>query len=338
MLKALVIGFGYWGPNLARNIAISDFFELKAILDSNPGAQAKAKHIFPQTLIFRDLAEIDTNDFDVAFIATPASTHMRIAQILIDKGLHLWIEKPATLNLKDAEYLISLQKKYKKLIVVDHPYAYSPAVETMALEIKQNKIGKPLYFESQRANLGIFQPDVNVLWDLAVHDLSILRFCVPEIQTEWVSCITSNPLGIGNDSIANLNISFHNSLFANISCNWLSPIKIRRTFFIGNKETMLFDDNSSVEKLKIYTQEFTAEKDYKLVDELKISFRSGDILSPRISPTEPLRLAIDDFANSINTNVPNRNELSKQIDILTILDLAQKSADQSGQRIYANAK
>jgi predicted dehydrogenase len=338
MLKALLIGFGYWGPNLARNIANSDFFELKTILDSNPAARAKAKHMFPQASTATDLMEIVTNDFDVAFIATPASTHIGIAQILIEKGLHLWIEKPATLNLKDAEILIALQEMHKKVIVVDHPYAYSPAVETMALEIKQNKIGKPLYFESQRANLGIFQPDVNVLWDLAVHDLSILLFCVPEIQSEWVSCITSNPLGIGKDSIANLNISFHNSLFANISCNWLSPIKIRRTFFIGNKETLLFDDNSSVEKLKIYSQEFTTENDSKLVDELKISFRSGNILSPRISPAEPLRLAIDDFANAISKDVPSRNDLRKQIEILTILELAQKSANQNGQRIYANAQ
>jgi predicted dehydrogenase len=334
--KAALIGFGYWGPNLARNIKNSDYFELTVIIDENEAALVKAKKIYPEVNFKRHLNELNLDGIDVAFIATPAVTHSSIAEFFLTNQKNIWVEKPATLSLKETQNLIDLGAQHNKRIFVDHPYAYSPEIEEMASQIASNKFGKPLYFESQRSNLGIFQPDVSVLWDLAVHDLSIIQYCIPDLRAEWVSCTTSNPLEIGKDSTANLNIGFKNSLIANVSCNWLSPIKVRRTFFIGSKKSIIFDETSAVEKIKIYSQEFSSEIDAKLSNELKVSFRIGEIVSPRISPKEPLSAAIEDFGFCLKTGTVGRNELVKQLEIITILELAEKSSKKNGERLARN--
>jgi len=336
LYNSALIGYGYWGPNLARNLKNSDYFDLKVIVDENLLARNNAKKSYPDVSVVANLAELNLQEIDVAFIATPAATHSPIAEHFLNNKIDIWVEKPATLSLNETKMLISLAVKQGKRIFVDHPYAYSPEIEEMASQITSNKLGKPLYFESQRANLGIFQPDVSVLWDLVVHDLSILQYCVRDLIVEWVSCITANPLKIGKDSIVNLNAGFRNSLIANISCNWLSPIKVRRTFFIGSKQSIIFDETSSVEKLKVYNQEFSSEVDSKLSNELKVSYRTGEIVSPRIPPKEPLSSAIEDFGHCLENGVTGRNELVKQLEILKILELAEKSSKLQGQRILNN--
>jgi predicted dehydrogenase len=335
-LKAIVIGYGYWGPNLARNIAESAQFELAGVVDQSEKSRELAKNRFPGIRIFSSLKELNPTVCDVVFIATPAVTHFSIAKEMLEIGMHVWVEKPATVEFQQTLQLIALAEKLGKRIFVDHPYVYSPAVVEMKSLVSQGAIGKPLYFNSQRANLGIFQPDVSVLYDLAVHDLSIFNFCLPNEIEDWVSCSLANPLNSGTDSIANLNISYQSGLMLNVSCNWLSPIKVRSTLIIGTDAAVIFDDNASVEKLKIYAQKFTpSHTSRKNLDftEMLISYRTGDVVSPQLSPIEPLRLAINDLGDCLMTNETSRNELFNQKNVMALLEMAQLSASSMGARM-----
>jgi predicted dehydrogenase len=332
-LKAVVIGYGYWGPNLARNIAESALFELVGVVDQSEKSREMAKVRFPSVQVFSSSQELDATVCDIVFIATPAITHFKIAEQMLEKLVHVWVEKPATIEFQQTLELIALAEKVGKRIFVDHPYVFSPAVVEMKSLISQGAIGKPLYFNSQRANLGIFQPDVSVLYDLAVHDLSIFNFCLPNEVDDWISCSLANPLISGTDSIANLNISYQSGLMLNVACNWLSPIKIRSTLIIGTDAALVFDDNASVEKLKIFSQKITSPAGKNLdFSEMLISYRTGDVVSPQLSPIEPLRLAINDLGECLKTNKINRNELINQKNVMALLEVAQSSARSMGAR------
>lgn len=338
MLRASVVGYGYWGPNLARNINNSPYFKLSSIVDQNSISTRKAKALFPQVEEYLDIDSLNLDNCDVAFVATPAKSHFDLCSKLLDKGIAVWVEKPATYLLSQSKLLAQKAKEKNQRIFVDHPYLYSPAVEKIREIISNGEIGRPLYCESQRANLGIFQPDVSVLFDLAVHDLSIFNFCLSEEKIWWISCSSSNPLSSGTDSIINMTIGYRSGITANISCNWLSPIKIRRTTIVGTKAALVFDDTESIEKLKIYKQEIDTSQ-AKDVDKrhVLVSYRSGDVISPRLSPEEPLQLAINDFGDCLVTGKNGRNELSNQLSVMEQLDLASISASKSGIRIYQDS-
>ena len=205
--------------------------------------------------------------------------------------------------------------------------------------IASGEIGTPLFIESNRANLGIFQPDVSVLYDLAVHDLSILDFCFPDQKINSISCKLENPINHVTDSVANLNIRYLNGFSANITCNWLSPIKIRRLLIVGTKAALLYDDTQSIEKLKIYNQEITTNFSNKTdrIEKL-ISYRTGDIVVPKLSPLEPLQRAVNYFHDCIINDTPGKNELVNQIQIMEQLEIASISANNSGNLIFWEMK
>ena len=324
-LRALLVGYGYWGPNLARNISTSMFWELGGVVELNDQKRDLVRKVYSRSEVFSAIENCNPNSFDAVFIATPAKTHSSIAEFFINQGLHVWVEKPATVSLLETENLIALAKKAKVKIVVDHPYLYSPAVNWMKDMSKE--IGRLLYFDSSRANLGIFSPDVSVLWDLAVHDLSILNYLVPDQKPESINCFSRNPILAGQDNIVDLSVDYSSGFSAHISCNWLSPVKIRRTILGGLESTIIFDDTESIEKIKMYTQEFRSKQKDEITRDMLISFTSGDIRSPRLSTVEPLQLAIADFANSIISDEEIRISLSSQLPVIEILEDATRSTN-----------
>ena len=326
-LRALLVGYGYWGPNLARNISTSMFWELGGVVELNDQRRELVRKVYNRTEVFTSIEDCNPGSFDAVFIATPAKTHSSIADFFINQGVHVWVEKPATVSLLETENLIAHALRKSVKIVVDHPYLYSPAVNWMKDMTKD--IGRLLYFDSSRANLGIFSPDVSVLWDLAVHDLSILNYLVPDQKPESVNCFSRNPIQAGQDNMVDLSINYSSGFSAHISCNWLSPIKIRRTILGGLGSTIIFDDTESIEKIKMYTQEFHSEQKDEITRDMLISFTSGDIRSPRLSTVEPLQLAISDFARSIIEDEEIRISLRSQLPVIEILETATRNTNKN---------
>jgi predicted dehydrogenase len=324
--NAILVGFGYWGPVLARNISQSEHFNLYGILDSNENKRASARKLHPSARIFSNLDEISPEDIDVAFIATPSSTHFSISQFFLEKGIHVWVEKPACLSAIEAETLCKIAENTGAQIVVDHPYVVHPGTEKIKELLRDEVLGKVFYFESTRANLGIFQPDVSVLWDLVVHDLSILNTLFPDEKPKVISSTAFNPLSKNSyrESMISVQLQYSNNVFCNLSSNWLSPIKVRRITIGGQLGTVVFDDTESIEKIRIYNQEFKATQTLEETREMLISYISGDISSPRVSGKEPIAIGMDLFGKQIREGIASPNNLHSQLNVIRTLEEIQR--------------
>lgn len=334
-MKAVLVGYGYWGPVLAKNLNQSTHFSLFFIVEPNPQARQKAEIDYPYVKVLESLDCLPASlDNWVFFVATPPSTHFEIATRLLARGAHVWLEKPATTNLKTSIDLVRIGLQHERKIVVDHPYLYAPAIEYIRERSNSSHLGKMLYIESVRANLGIFSPDVNVLWDLVVHDIAITLSLTSRDRLDSVSCIKVNPVNNITDSMVHMNMFFESGCHAHFSANWLSPIKVRRMVFGFQNESIIYDDVESSEKLKIYSQQFSSgTPKITSKSELLVNYRTGDILVPRISSSEPIMSAMQDFGNTIQTNKDCKIELRNQLPVIQVLELAEVSAENGGAKV-----
>ena len=305
-VTAAIIGFGYWGPNLYRNISQSEHFELTAIIDSDERKLRKLKNSKPDLLLSTQLTEKIIEDTEAFFIATPAVTHFNLANQLVKMKKHVWIEKPVSSSINEIQNLVESAKFSEVVVVADHTYAFSPAVLHIKEIISKGLIGDVLYVHSVRSNLGIFQPDVSVIWDLAIHDLSILSLIIPSSEWVSVSCTAGNPLQGPTDSIADITLKTSKNQYFSIHVNWLSPIKIRQMVIGGSNASVIFDDLQMFEKVKITTQSFevSTENDRKIA---AVSYSLGDSTIPRLLSAEPLSTGIDHFALTIKNGQLNSN-------------------------------
>lgn len=331
-MKVAVIGAGYWGPNLIRNFLSQDEVENVIACDRDENRLAKMQKTFHGIEISTDYEEIIKRvDVEIVAIATPVSLHYEIAKKSLLAGKHCWIEKPMTVNSAEAEELIALAEKQNLKIFVDHTFIYTGAVRKMKEIITSGRLGELYYFDSVRVNLGLFQHDVNVIWDLAPHDLSIMDYLL-ESKPLAVSATGSCHVGNGLEDIAYLTVQFENNLIAHFHVNWLAPVKIRKTLIGGTKSMIVYDDTEASEKLKIYDKGIEVTTREGVYDTL-VQYRTGDMLSPKLEQTEALSLAAQHFIDCIKNDKKPLTDGISGLNVVRILEASEVSIKNQGKLI-----
>ena len=298
MYNVGVIGFGYWGPNIVRNFIQNKDCNVKYICDKNQNSLDRAKNLYPTINIISDSEEIfQDNKIDIVCIVTPVKNHFKLAKRALESGKHIFLEKPMVQSIEEADILIELAKNNSLVCAVDHTFLFTGSVEKIKDIIESGEIGDVLYFDSTRINLGLFQHDVNVIWDLAPHDLSIL-FHITNYKPTAITANGVDHLNSGLVDIAYLTLHYENNMIANFHVNWLSPVKIRRLIIGGSKKMLIYDDMEPSEKIKIYDKGIEIKKPEE-IHKLLVNYRSGDIVVPKISSKEALKNEIESFIENI---------------------------------------
>ncbi len=333
-MKVGIIGLGYWGPNLVRNFASHPEVDLVYGCDLSDDRLALIKSRFPATELLKDYNELLKKDVDIIAIATPVDTHFKFAKMALDTGKHIWVEKPFTATSQEAQDLIELAEKKNLRIFVDHTFIYTGAVQKMRELVDSGEIGEIKYFDSVRVNLGLFQHDVNVIWDLAPHDLSIMNYLMPNSK---VVAVAAN--GIANyydhENVAHLSVYFEDNCFAHFHVNWTSPVKIRRMLVGGDKKMLVFDDMENFEKVKVYDAGVEMSSKEKIHEAL-VQYRMGDMHSPKVKSTEALSLGAAEFISAIHENRDPLTCGKDGFDVVKILEASEKSIKNKGRLIEIN--
>jgi predicted dehydrogenase len=329
-MKIGVLGLGYWGPNLIRNFLAQKSVAAVYGCDLQEERLSFIRSKFPSTILTKDYEGM-IKEVDAVAIATPVATHFEFAKQALLAGKHIWVEKPFTATSAQAEELIEIAEKSNLKIFVDHTFLYTGAVQKMREIIDSGEIGEIKYFDSVRINLGLFQHDVNVIWDLAPHDLSIMGYLLPN---EKPVAVAAN--GIANyyehENVAHISVYFENNCFAHFHVNWTSPVKIRRMIIGGDKKMIVFNDMENFEKIKVYDSGVEISNKEELHNAL-VQYRIGDMYSPKVVQTEALALGAQEFINSI---IEDRQPLTNACDglaVVKILEAAQQSIKHSGKLI-----
>lgn len=333
-LNLALVGYGYWGPKLARNINAIDGMNLYAIVDKSEELLLKAKKQYPKALAINDLqAALDDKNIDAVVLATPVDTHYPFAKKALLAGKHVLSEKPLCASYKEAEDLFDLSRKVGKKLMVDHTYLYTDSVRKMKELVTSGEVGNITYVDSTRINLGLFQHDVNVLWDLAPHDISITSYLIGQMP------VTVQAFGAAHaksniENIAYLNLKFENELIAHFNCSWVSPVKIRHFMVGGDKKMILFNDLEATEKIRIYDTGYEVmSKDEQA--RLQVDYRVGDVHIPKIPSTEALYSMLVDFREFvINDREPISSEAIAK-DVVGILEMAEQSIKNNGEPVFA---
>lgn len=334
MVRVAVVGYGYWGPNLVRNFFETPGTTLAAVCEANSDRLAMVTKRFPGVRTVTQYEEILADkDIDAVAIATPVSTHHGMARAALNAGKHVLVEKPLTGNVPDAEDLVAAAAAKKLTLMVDHIFVYSPAVKLMKEIVDSGQLGDLLFVDSVRINLGLFQKDVNVVWDLAPHDLSIIDYVVGRMPRS-VATFGAGHADDKIEDVAYLNLDFGDKLIANFHVNWLSPVKIRYTILGGSKKSLVYNDLDPIEKVKIYDSGITVDSDdLEGRRNLLISYRTGDVWCPRIPGTEPLRNMTTHFVDCIQKGTTPITDGQAGLRLVRILDAAQRSIKAQGGRI-----
>lgn len=334
-MKVGVIGLGYWGPNLVRNFSSQRNVREVFVFDQRKERLEFIKSKFPATILCADTEEL-MNSADAVIIATPVETHYPLAKKSLEKGKHIWVEKPFTATSEQAEELLELADRKNLKIFVDHTFIYTGAVRKMKEIVSTGELGKILQFDSVRINLGLFQKDINVIWDLAPHDLSIMNYVLSHLKPVAVS---ANGIANynGKENIAHISLYFEENCFAHFHVNWTSPVKIRRMIVGGDKKMLVFDDMENFEKIKVYD----AGVDFKTtasIHEALVQYRIGDMYSPKIVQTEALELAAKEFLDSILENREPLTNGKDGLSVVRILEVADLSLQNKGHLFEISSK
>ena len=287
-LRVGIIGYGYWGPNLTRNFAELPASEVVAIADMKEEQLNRARVKYPQIVLTKDYRDLFNLNLDAVVVSTPPATHYRIARDCLERGLNVLVEKPLTLSSQQAEELINLADQNRLVLMVGHTFEYNSAVHALKCYIDSGELGDIYYLDAARLNLGLFQRDSNVLWDLAPHDLSILLFLLGQnpvsVSAQGVSCVFD-----GTYDVAYMTLVFPHNISAYLHVSWLDPCKVRRITVVGSKKMVVLNDVENEQKIKIYDKGVDAPAYTDGFGEFQCSYRSGDILIPKIRVVEPLR-------------------------------------------------
>lgn len=325
------IGYGYWGPNLVRNFAELDEADVVAISDSVPANLKKAALRHPAAAMKEDYHEILADaSIDAVVIATPVATHAAIAMDALRAGKHVLVTKPITSTSSEADALIAEAAKRKLTILVDHTFVYMGAVQKVREIVKSGDLGDLFYLDSVRVNLGLYQRDVSVLWDLAVHDLSIIDAWIGRAP-KAVSCVSVEHLRGHPADVAYLTLLYDDSLVVHVHVNWLSPVKVRRILLGGSKKMIVFDDLDPVEKIKVYDRGVTHREDMVGGSLIPLAYRrTGDVWMPQFDLTEALSLEARHFVNCVRGKEEPRTDAASACNIVRIIEAAEESARQGG--------
>jgi len=323
-----VIGYGYWGPNIVRNVMSLDEAEVKAIADINPTAQARARKAYPGVKITRDAMEvISSPEIDVVAIVSPVWTHYDLAKAALENGKHVFVEKPLTSTAVQGEALVNLARQKSLKIMTDHTFLFTGAVRTIGRLMDEGTLGKLYYYDSTRVNLGLFQHDINVLWDLAPHDLSIMDYLI-KATPEAIVATGEGHLN-GHEDVAYMTLYFPDKIIAHINVNWLSPVKVRTTLIGGEKRMIVWNDLEADEKVKVYDKgvKITSQEG---VYQLLVNYRSGDMWSPQLEQVEALRLELSYFVECISTGQEPFNNGEAGLRVVRMLEAASESLKSKG--------
>ncbi len=318
-----IVGLGYWGPNLLRNFAKTDGICVKYACDLSEAARQKYAAMYPSVTFTPDFdAVLNDSEVDAIVIATPVTTHFPLAKKALEAGKHVLVEKPLTAKHHEALELVALAKKQKKILMVDHTFVYEDAVQKIRQYVSDGTLGKLLYFDSTRINLGLIQSDTNVFWDLAVHDLSILSSLRSLADVREVRAY-GRKFHTKQEEMGYLHLTFDDGFMAHIHVSWLSPVKIRQTLIGGTDKMIVYNDNEPSEKIRLYDKGVQVKKEEQTFA-LPL-YRSGDVLIPQLRATEPLAELAAHFRDCIQGKEKPRTSGAQGAEVVEILELAMQS-------------
>jgi predicted dehydrogenase len=333
MIRVGVIGYGYWGPNIVRNLGSLGSAEVVTICDKRESALQRAKQAYPGVRLTQDEAEVlNSPEIDAVAVITPVWTHYDLAEQALNNGKHVFVEKPFTSTVEQGERLVELAERKGLTIMVDHTFLFTGAVRKIKQLIDEGALGRLYYYDSMRVNLGLFQHDVNVLWDLAPHDLAIMDYVIG-MEAEAVVATGAGHLN-GLADVAFMTIYFPNNVIAHLNVNWLSPVKVRTTLIGGEKKMLVWNDLEADEKLKIYDRGVKLQTTENVYEAL-VSYRSGDMWSPKVESTEALKLELGYFAECIEKGERPFNDGVAGLRVVKMLEAAENSLKRRGEAVYA---
>jgi predicted dehydrogenase len=331
LVRVGVIGYGYWGPNVVRNLQSLENCQLATICDKNSDSLLRAKRAHPGVDLTTDFSELLTStQIDAIAVVTPVWTHFELAKAALQNGKHVFVEKPFTSTTQQAEELIELAERNKLKIMVDHTFLFTGAVKKIRQLIDDGTLGALYYYDSTRVNLGLFQHDVNVVWDLAPHDLSVMDYLI-QAKPEAVVATGGRHLN-GLADVAFITVYFPGNVIAHINVNWLSPVKVRTTLIGGEKKMLVWNDLEADEKIKVYDKGVQMSGGRGVYD-LLVSYRSGDVWAPKIEQTEALKVELEYFTDCIVNNRTPFNDGVAGLRVVKILEAADQSLKERGRAV-----
>ena len=332
MIRIGVVGYGYWGPNIARNFHTASDARVTVVCDKRADSLTRAKQAFPDVEVTSDISRVLTSpDVDAVAVVTPVWTHFDLAKAALENGKHVFVEKPFTSTAEQAEELVDLGSKKNLRIMVDHTFLFTGAVKKIRQLIDGDELGKLYYYDSTRVNLGLFQHDVNVIWDLAPHDLSIMDYLIRD-EPKAIIATGESHLNTHED-LAYITVYFESNMIAHINVNWLSPVKVRTTLIGGEKKMVVWNDVEADEKVKVYDKgvQITARQG---VYDLLVSYRSGDMWAPKVEQTEALRAECQYFIDCVKDGKEPFNDGYSGLKVVKMLEAADKSIKAKGRMVY----
>jgi predicted dehydrogenase len=331
MIRVGVIGYGYWGPNVVRNLHGLENVCVAVVCDKSPAALARVRKIYPGIATTTEANDVlRSPDIDAVAVITPVWTHYELAKTALENGKHVFVEKPLTSSAAQAEELIEIAARKKLTIMVDHTFLFTGAVRKIRELTEKGVLGNLYYYDSLRVNLGLFQHDVSVIWDLAPHDLSIMDHLIKK-EPEAIVATGEKHLN-GVEDVAFMTIHFPDSVIAHINVNWLSPVKIRTTLIGGQKRMVVWNDLVADEKVRVYDKGVQISNGEGIRD-LLVSYRSGDMWAPQIEQTEALRVELSYFADCIMNDETPFNDGQAGLRVVRMLEAAECSIRKRGELV-----
>jgi predicted dehydrogenase len=332
VVKFGVIGYGYWGPNVVRNLDQLDGSEVLAVCDKGQAARKKAQKAYPHVMVTSDTAELmASTEIDAIAVITPVWTHYELTKVALEHGKHVFVEKPFTSDSAQAEELINLAAKKNLKIMVDHTFLFTGAVKKIRQLLEDDALGKIYYYDSTRVNLGLFQHDVNVIWDLAPHDLSIIDHLIKASPQAVVA--TGETHLNAHEDVAFITLYFPDKLIAHLNVNWLSPVKVRTTLIGGEKKMVVWNDLEADEKIKVYDKGVSVTSREGLYS-LLVNYRSGDMWAPQVEQVEALKQELAYFVDCILGNRAPFNDGAAGLRVVKLLEAANESVRKRGALVY----
>ena len=334
MLKIAFVGYGYWGPNLVRNFAELQGVTVAAVVDQDQKKLDLVQRRYPGVKTTKRMQDVlEDKSIDAVVIATPVSTHFELGMAALKAGKHLWLEKPMAETSLQARKLVDEAERQKRVLFVDHTFIYTGAVRKMAQIIKSGELGKVYYYDSIRVNLGLFQRDVNVISDLAVHDFSILDYLLGEHPTA-VSASGTNHFPGTPENLAFITLFYESKTIAHANVSWLAPVKVRQILIGGSKKMITYDDLEPSEKIKIYDKGISFTDNPEQIQEMRVGYRTGDMLAPKLDVTEALRRAGEHFVDcAVNGKVPETDG-HLGLRVVELIEAATSSMRGKGETVY----
>jgi predicted dehydrogenase len=328
-LRVAVVGLGYWGPNLVRVLHDLPDVEVAWLCDSSADALAKVSRRYPAPAVTSQVGDVlDDPTVEAVAFATPVSTHYQLAKAALAAGKHVFVEKPLASSSAEALELIDLAAETDLVLMPGHTFLYSPPVNLGRDLIKNGELGEIYFISTSRVNLGLHQSDVSVVWDLGPHDFSILRYWLDETPMR-VSALSRSCIIDGTPDVAFIDLEFPSRTIAHVELSWLAPSKLRRTAIVGSRKMLVYDDTSA-EPIRVFDSGANLP-DPETFGEFRLSYRTGDIVSPRVEVTEPLQLELEDFCSAIRNGVEPRSSAAIGLDVIEITEAVDRSLADRGR-------